>query len=327
MLDERVPAQLYDVAARLCPVFQLSGHEEFWPCDANDLLASSFVANPSTHRPFSPPPPAGAADAIVAQLRESVGANTYVTASAINACGSKSICDRLPKLSARKFSGWIDEYSYVRNFTLCLLDGRATPIVRARPTDFRKVPVYVRIRKHPTELNEWYITYAHVYAYNGATSIVGDFGAHEADLEHVTLHVKVGPYNAVGAALLRVYFSQHFGGHWIAASDQRLHTVRGGRPRVFVAAKSHASYPEAGTTHRFWGAANDVCDSEGPEWDPVRSLVFLDRIDRVRSADRWMLTFVGTLGDTHVSSFVRQSFWSATDKDRNAGTGICFSIS
>lgn len=90
------------------------------------------------------------------------------------------------------------------------------------------------------------IQYWFFYPYN--RSIL--FFSHEGDWEHVTVWVS----RASGDAW-KMYFAQHDGGQPVPWSD--VVKASNGQPLVYVARGTHASYPRAGTTRRYWLGVDD----------------------------------------------------------------------
>lgn len=124
-----------------------------------------------------------------------------------------------------------------------------------------------------TEIQYWFF-----YPYSGNISHVGHF-AHEGDWEHVTLRLIPGD-----SAVSEVFYAAHEGGAWHPA---RRVVNDAGRPVVYSARWSHASYPTAGTQAR-----SDLPDDHtaaGPVWNCASALVELDaaRPAWMRYTGRW----------------------------------------
>lgn len=92
------------------------------------------------------------------------------------------------------------------------------------------------------------------YAYQDQDRGVLRSGRHEGDWELVQFRV-----SASGRPLEAV-FAQHAGAERCAFSEV---TARGGRPVVFAAHGSHASYFRAGVRDRMWPDPNDEADGRG----------------------------------------------------------------
>ena len=122
------------------------------------------------------------------------------------------------------------------------------------------MPVYCYVREYPAH---WELLYVFCYAFNGPYRVCWHWllGAHDGDFEHVTLRV-----SKASGALTSAYYAAHGwrDGQWRHAPDI---PTRHGRPLVYVARGSHATYPAPGRWLRIWAAANDHCDA-GVEWDP-----------------------------------------------------------
>ena len=298
-------SELIKLARRWCPIYYLHSEEEYFPCDLNDLVRASYLKNEKTGQVYA-------------------GGRT---------------------LTPREFSRLLEDDPSIRTgHTLCLFMGKSNPLVKKYPRyeildgkrQICNVPVYVHVRRHPKftksdcaspsgEGNHYLITYALAYAWNGATSIIGHFGEHEADIEHVTCHVRTGAYGEMTSRLENVYFSQHFGGEWVDAQKVRGVQLEGsGRPVVCVAKFSHASYAEEGRYKRFWGLAIDECD-KGTRMDPRDHIVLLSDDCLTNPDTAWMMRFRGDMGDGHVNSLLQQTFFDHTDKTHNSGRGFFFS--
>lgn len=93
--------------------------------------------------------------------------------------------------------------------------------------------------------NFYDITYIVFYPYNGPTSkIVTGLGAHEGDLEHVTVRLRLGTDELMG-----IFFSAHGSDEsvWVPLEQiEYVDTPSDGRHFVVYSARSsHANYPKA----------------------------------------------------------------------------------
>jgi hypothetical protein len=84
-------------------------------------------------------------------------------------------------------------------------------------------------------------------------------GRHEGDWELVQFRV------TGSGRLLEAVYAQHSGAERCGAESV---TTRGGRPLVFAAHGSHASYLRPGTRDRMWPDPNDEADGRGPAVRP-----------------------------------------------------------
>ncbi|MCC6781353.1 MAG: Vps62-related protein [Planctomycetes bacterium] len=114
---------------------------------------------------------------------------------------------------------------------------------------------------------------------------------HQGDWEHVTVRVE-------NRAIVSVYFASHEGGSHVAL-NAGLRFVNG-RPLVYMAKGSHASYPTTGT----WMAGVDVTSDLGPQWDTSRLLRPLATQPWRNYAGAWgevgsISTTTGPLGPWH----------------------------
>jgi hypothetical protein len=179
------------------------------------------------------------------------------------------------------------------------------------PTFQHHVPYYVHTRHsspNPTHID---ITYIFTYAYNGPLHLFGcsslPVGAHQADVEHVTFRIDVNQQ-----MLVKAYFAAHQSqdGMWVVPEQMQWEQ---GRPVVYAALGSHASYPQPQTYWRLWGAANDHCAQGGKRWDPLhREGGGLERIDE----NTWWNTFSGHLGyPDHVATPMYQRWWNDESRE------------
>ncbi len=128
---------------------------------------------------------------------------------------------------------------------------------------------YTHVRPAPAEHNQgmYDIQYIFFYPYNGDMAWGEIESAHEADYEHITVRVE-GDLKTIR----RIYYSAHDGeGRWYAketspgAKDGYSLTAEG-RPIVYSALDSHASYPWTGEWNRI-GKPDDFTGDKGPVWD------------------------------------------------------------
>jgi len=175
--------------------------------------------------------------------------------------------------------------------------------------DIQKVPLYVHVYQDPEKPDTAYISYTHMYAYNGPTHLFGlPLGEHYADLEHVTVEVEKDQ-----ASLNRVYFSKHNGGSWV---DKSLLIMEGQRPVVFSARNSHASYEYPQVCSRFYGAVADIA-GPGIKWDVQNLIVIPDDPAYALPENAWLSMFEGSLGNASVTSFKGKSWWNNMDVEKS----------
>ena len=129
---------------------------------------------------------------------------------------------------------------------------------------------YAHVRPAPTDTyaGMYDVQYIFFYAYNGDLLPSKAESAHEADMEHITVMVKKD-LNTI----YKVYYAAHDGeGHWY--NLQTSNGVRDGyaittdgRPIVYSALNSHASYPWAGNWDRGNVLPHDETVDGGSVWD------------------------------------------------------------
>jgi hypothetical protein len=116
------------------------------------------------------------------------------------------------------------------------------------------------------------------YGYQDQDRGIVRTGRHAGDWELVQYRV-----SATGRGLEAVY-AQHSGAERCAFGSVSL---RGGRPVVFAAHGSHASYLQAGTRDRMWPDPNDEADGRGPVVSPRLVPITADSPAWMRYASPW----------------------------------------
>jgi hypothetical protein len=165
---------------------------------------------------------------------------------------------------------------------------RHQPSWRTRQGHLRDAPCYAHVvsTRRGTEIQYWFF-----YPYNGNIA-PGLHFAHEGDWEHIT--VRLEPSNEAASD---VFYAAHEGGKWYPAHRVLNHS---GRPVVYSARYTHASYPNKGTwflRKAFpFREVNDVTGA-GQEWDCVSNLVLLSRRE-----PQWM-RYTGRWGEIGVFPF------------------------
>jgi hypothetical protein len=189
LLDSLIPTRVWHWVDELAPVVYLHSDESYFPCAFREYIARCQLKNARTGRVFQP-------DA---------------------------------RFNADVLGDWVERFPDQVNdgqHTLVVQRGLEDPFLTQRPADLRDVPLYAHVLK--AGAYEFYLTYVHMYAYNGRLPVLGGLfhaGAHFADMEHVTMHVRFDTGTFSDApTLLRVYYSRHSGGVWINAADDTTTT-------------------------------------------------------------------------------------------------------
>lgn len=150
-------------------------------------------------------------------------------------------------------------------------------------SELNHVPVYARVRRGapvPAELADVLplvdqgtvlsILYVTLYPFNGSYRVCCccEAGAHEADVEHLSVYVSPSTGRVIGA-----FFASHRmrDGEYIAAG-RGLQMYDGMRVRAYVAKGGHGLYWRAGRIFRLFCLGNDLC-GEGVLWNPDRVLL------------------------------------------------------
>ncbi|HNQ90501.1 MAG TPA: Vps62-related protein [Verrucomicrobiota bacterium] len=140
---------------------------------------------------------------------------------------------------------------------------------------------YAHVRsavRHPRMFD---IQYWFFYPYNGAIP----FAAHEGDWEHITVRVEEDR-----RTVHRVFYDAHnTGGRWFSEGE---YSLENGRPVVYSAFHSHASYPGPGT----WYNGADHTGDGGPVWDCLDQLVNLGEGNAPSPGCEW-IWYTGRWGE------------------------------
>jgi hypothetical protein len=140
-------------------------------------------------------------------------------------------------------------------------------------------------------------------------------GRHEADWELVQYRV-----DGAGRGLEAVY-AQHSGAERCGFGSVSLH---GGRPVVFAAHGSHASYLQAGTRDRMWPDPNDEADGRGLVVRPRLVPITADSPAWMRYASPWGASRAHRLNpaeqDSPLGPAFQPSRWDAPAFAASAGS-------
>jgi hypothetical protein len=133
-------------------------------------------------------------------------------------------------------------------------------------------------RAVPARAGGSWLQYWLFYAYQDQDRGIVRSGRHAGDWELVQFRV-----TAAGRPVEAV-FAQHSGAERCGWSDV---TMRGGRPVVFAAHGSHASYLRPGTRDRMWPDPNDEADGRGPVVSPRLVEITRDSPTWMRRSTPW----------------------------------------
>lgn len=199
------------------------------------------------------------------------------------------------------FAEWVNlaPVDIQRQSTLYLTEGpRAQVMNEPRPPTSASLgdrPMYVSSFQ-PDDHN-LYFNYILFFANNPALKVVCGcalFGQHDADIEHIQVHVKDNE-------LYRVYYSKHAGGNWVMRDQLQLD---GDRVHVYVARDSHACFERAGFQWRWGGVVPDWTSSKGLVMNSLNVLL-VDGVARYR----------GTWGDGAVSGLPDKAWFQSPEVD------------
>lgn len=156
----------------------------------------------------------------------------------------------------------------------------------SNPADWR---VYVHVKASKRVAGAVDLQYWFFYPYNDWVATVN----HEADWERVTL-VVTGEGELKGA-----WYANHNGGEWHLPSALTL--TSDGRPVVFVADGSHASYATAGEFSHGPGFS-DRTFADGPVWRTWENWVNVGERDAIRNGQNF-LRYGGRWGEVGQTDF------------------------
>ena len=184
---------------------------------------------------------------------------------------------------------------------------------------------YTHVQPASAERNQnmYDVQYIFFYAYNGDMVWGAIESAHEADFEHITVRVADDL-----KTIHRIYYSAHDEeGRWYA-KETSLGTKDGysvtaeGRPIVYSALDSHASYPWSGEWNRI-NKPNDFTEDNGPEWDCKTNIINLgEKLFPIEGAN-W-LQYSGRWGEIGELNWTTgpygpayQYWWNAEPQESN----------
>jgi hypothetical protein len=174
---------------------------------------------------------------------------------------------------------------------------------------------YAHIRFAPHGYDVQYIFF---YAYNGDLLTGPLNSSHEADIEHVTVRVE----NDL-KTITKIYFAAHDNeGKWYQIQPPSQNSYTGysltpdGRPIVFSALNSHASYPWAGKWARGRGMPDDQTSDTDTFWDCQKSVKNLGEKEYPGTNMHW-IQYSGRMGEIGSQSWTTgpngpayQSWWN-----------------
>lgn len=183
-------------------------------------------------------------------------------------------------------------------------------------SDINNVPFYVKINGNEKGYTD--ILFFFFYGYNGSVATLFDLlkiGSHYSDLEHIMIRVDTTKYNAatdtksMRDAILNIYYSAHSGGRMMKPSDvywENNHVI------VYIANRTHASYPNDGLYVRFYGFGNDHVEKYY-RWYPNENFIIGQSTNT--TIDNFILNYKGNMGYDHVTAFAGKSFFNGGDEE------------
>lgn len=163
-----------------------------------------------------------------------------------------------------------------------------------RRGDLSAAVCYAHVRRAPSHHPMRYdVQYWFFYAYNGQVDPI-DVTSHECDWEHITVRVEPD-----GQTIHRILFAAHGEDEhrWYDAGGPGVgYTLIGGRPVVYSAKHSHASYPWAATWDRPGVPVDDYTADDGPTWDCLGRTVNVGEGNAPASGMEW-IQYTGHWGE------------------------------
>jgi len=158
---------------------------------------------------------------------------------------------------------------------------------------------YVHVRPVSTGIHYGLcdIQYIFIYAYNGDLLTGSADSAHEADMEHITIRIEKDM-----STVHQIYYAAHNNeGRWYSpqvtgSTTDGYSRTADGRPIVYSALGSHASYPSAGVKVRGMVLPADRTSEGGLEWDCLPDIVNLGEKSYPREGMEW-LQYSGRWGE------------------------------
>jgi hypothetical protein len=195
-----------------------------------------------------------------------------------------------------------------------------------------EIPVYTVLKKTEEKKDILYeIQYLSFFAFNGAYKIgkipfvnnlflVGA-NAHESDLEHITIKVKLNK-GTQQTTLEKVYYGSHGTkeGVWIAPKDVPFYPGTA-RPISYVALGGHGNYHKEGEYVRIFGYANDLAE-KGKLWIPEIEMIYLKNDDNFDPLKMGWVYHKGALGPRGVSAPIDQGWFNSSVAGDLGGEGV-----
>ena len=177
---------------------------------------------------------------------------------------------------------------------------------------------YAHVKPAPVDVypDMYDVQYIFFYAYNGDLLKTKVESAHEADMEHITVRV-----NKDLNTIYQIYYAAHDGeGKWYGSQtsigiQDGYRVTNDGRPIVYSAINSHASYPWAGRQYRGTELPDDATSDGGIEWDCRQNVINLGEKTYPCEGMQW-IQYSGHWGEMGETSWTNgpygpayQSWW------------------
>lgn len=274
-----------ELISRFAPVVRLHPDESHLPASVDWMLPQFLLAFYTRDRP----PNGGPTDRILNK-------GEVTAASLLNFCRTKEGATQCSGLEPSNNPDVVTDITSIRtDFFLTFPDDPFSG--NANPADWA---CYAHVMRAPAHHPYMYdIQYYFPYTFSGGLGSPIPYGEHEGDWEHISIRV-----NSDGQTIHSVYFAAHDDeGRWYyqTAGAVQGYNLISGRPLVYSAKSSHASYPWAGVWDRDWNNVDFILPDDhtadgGAVWDCRNNVINLGEKRFPRHGFSW-LQFSGQWGD------------------------------
>lgn len=195
-------------------------------------------------------------------------------------------------------------------FELQPINGNNNSVFRGNP-DINEVKYIVKVNEIEDN-TKYQIIFFFFYGYNGETRILHNLvkiGKHYCDIENIyiicnkKLLDESDDNESARKSIEKIYFSAHSG---VRVMDPKVCEFEDNRPVVYIANRSHASYPKPGLYFRIFGFGNDYTE-KNYKWDPEIIIINNNNDDPLLN---FINNYNGNMGFGHVNSFINKSYYN-----------------
>lgn len=183
-------------------------------------------------------------------------------------------------------------------------------------TNINQVPYIVKINNNNDNTTD--IIFFFFFGYNGEVVFLFNLikeGSHYSDIEHIVMKVDTNKFNNISnsknafESILSVYYSAHSGGTLVLKNDLE---TENNRVVIYIANKTHASYPKKGLYLRLYGVGNDHVE-KFYRWFP-NNLFIVDNNNDIL-LNNFVKKYKGTMGFDHVTGFAGKSYFNGGSEE------------